>query len=192
MNVFEEIYEKNSWGGSESRSGPGAGSIAVRQLAPQLIALVSELGVESVLDVGCGDGFWMPPLPGYIGIDVSTKALAMSAERHPDRTYLLDDGGPYPRCDLVIVRCVIQHLSFADARHLLDRVRESGATWLLATTYAIADNIDITTGTGYWPDMTAEPFNLGEPIRSIEDKGASDWNGGTLGLWQLQGDPWNR
>lgn len=189
MKVFDDVYEKNRWGGGESRSGPGAGSIAVTQLAPLLKELVNRLGVQSVLDVGCGDGFWMPDLPGYIGIDVSTKTIEASRQRHPGREYLIDSGDPYPKCELAIVRCVMQHLPYDEGLALLDRVRDAGVTWLLATTYTEGElNVDVgySGSHGYWIDLTAGPFHLGQPVESLVDHGASTEHGGVLGLWKLR------
>ena len=75
MNVWGRIYTENIWHGVESLSGPGSGSAATRHVAPAIVSLVERYGITSVLDVGCGDGFWMPDLPGYIGLDVSPVAI---------------------------------------------------------------------------------------------------------------------
>ena len=183
--VFDRIYRDNVWGGAESPSGPGSGSIAFA-LVPEIAKLVSELGVKSVLDIGCGDGFWMPDLPGYVGIDVSEEALKLARHRHPERDYRLWAWGLLPRCELVIVRCVIQHLPLGEGVSLVKRVWDSGARWLLATTYAIdARNEDVALGDGFWVDMLAPPFSFNPPERLIRDDGASSDHGGALGLWRL-------
>ena len=184
--VFDSIYDNNTWSGTESRSGPGAGPIAF-PLGEEIVRLVRELDVQSVLDVGSGDGFWMPDLPGYVGIDVSSRAVDLAKARHPDREYRVDTGEPYPHCDLVISRCVMQHLSYLDGREMLRRILESGPRWLLATTYTkVQKNVDINTGQGFWIDLMDSPFSLGQPIRLIDDIGASDDMGGMLGLWEVR------
>lgn len=186
--VFDRIYETNAWGGGESPSGPGSGSDQRQYLGPAIVELALDLGVRSVLDLGCGDGFWMPDLPGYRGFDVSPRAINLSRARHPYRDYTVDIGGNLPRVDLVISRCVLQHLSFADGLAMLQRIRDSGSRWLLATTYHIDQrNVDVRTGDGFWIDMETEPFNLGPAEREIVDLGASADHGGALGLWRLQG-----
>ena len=191
MNVFDRIYEQHLWSGSESRSGKGAGQVARDLLAPAVSALVMDLGVRTVLDAGCGDGYWMPPLPGYIGLDVSAQAIALSRERHPDRVYVHDIGGPLPQCELVISRCVMQHMSLSDGVAHLVRIRESGARWLLATTYLRGKNMDmapegIAAGGGYWPDLQRPPFSMGLIVRSIPDGQTDDYDMGCLlALWAL-------
>jgi SAM-dependent methyltransferase len=189
--IFDQIYATNAWGGIESRSGPGSSSVEARDLAPDIVALVGRLRVTSVLDVGCGENFWTPDLPGYIGIDVSRLAIEVARQRHPERDLRLDDGTPYPMCDLVLVRCVIQHLSMADAAALLRRIAESGARWLLCTTYVHGANIEIATGGGYWPNMEEPPFSLGAPEVMLVD-GRTDNHpdkGPMLGLWRIR---WSR
>ena len=136
-DVFSRIYATNAWNGVESRSGPGSGAAATRKLAADIVALVDELGVRSVLDAACGDGYWMPDLPGYTGIDVAPEAIAIARRRHPERRYLVGSLAMVrlPRADLVILRDALQHLSLRDGMAALAAVVESGPRWLLASTY---------------------------------------------------------
>jgi len=185
--IFNEIYRTWSWEGGQSRSGKGAGDIERDLLAPDILALVDELSVSSVLDVGCGETYWTPELPGYIGIDVSERAISVAKHRHPDWDLRVDDGSPYPHVELVMSRCVIQHLSYASALGLVERVRATGATWFLVTSYRQGGNIDIKDGAGFWPDMRVAPFNFGEPLREITDgRTDNEWHEATLGLWSLR------
>jgi SAM-dependent methyltransferase len=185
--IFDEIYRANTWEGVESRSGKGAGDIERAHLAPDVARLVADLGVESVLDVGCGETYWTPDLPGYVGIDVSSEAIQVARKRHPDWDLRIDDGSPFPPADLVMSRCVFQHLSFDTARALMARIRATGATWFLCTSYHHGWNQDIVDGAGYWPDMRLSPFDLGEPDSEIED-GRTDhvFYDCVLGLWRLK------
>ena len=168
MTVFDTIYKHNAWNGVESRSGPGSGTAATEQVARELVALVAELGITSVLDAACGDGFWMPDLPGYLGIDVAPEAVRLARRNHPDRRYLNIDvralradepGRPH---DLVIFRDAMQHMPLSDGLAALDTIRAFGSRWLLASTYVGGENVDIEAGDCYWPDLEAEPFSLGQ------------------------------
>lgn len=174
-DVFDRIYRHNLWNGVESRSGPGSGSAATEPIARELVALVAELGIASVLDVACGDGFWMPNLPGYVGIDVAPEAIRLARARHPDRPYLVADarslfdkfdiGG----FDLVIVRDAIQHLPLEDGVDAIEAIVSSGSRRLLASTYQGGENIDIVAGDCFSPDLEAAPYSLGAPERLIFD-----------------------
>lgn len=191
-DVWSKIYRRNIWNGVESKSGPGSGDAATRHVRLGIEALVKRLDIRSVLDVGCGDGYWMPDLPDYVGIDKAPEAVAAAQRRHPDRTYILGDVTDYDHADLIIIRDVIQHLSvpagLALVRHALARCE-----WLLASSYAGGVNSGISPaerlkGRAYDNDLTAEPFLLGPPHDSIFDgysyHGDSIRDGRKiLGLW---------
>lgn len=175
-SVFSRVYQTNAWNGRESLSGPGSGYAATAHVGPAIVALVAELGVASVLDAACGDGLWMPELPGYVGIDVAPEAIHRARRNHPGRCYLVGDARALTMppatllpVDLVILRDAIQHLSFADGIATLNAIRSSGARWLLASTYVGGENVDIVTGEHYSPDLNAAPFSMGEPLRLIPD-----------------------
>jgi SAM-dependent methyltransferase len=193
VTVFSEIYRHNRWNGVESRSGPGSGRAPTAYVAAALEDLVVRLQVESVLDVACGDGFWMPELPGYLGIDVAEEAVELARQNHPTRVYEVASAaelGPVP-FDLVIVRDAIQHLSFADGLALLEGIQRTGSTWLLASTYVGGENIDIVTGECYSPDLEQAPFELGPPLELVPDGYGYEHLGEVrdprknLGLWRL-------
>jgi len=140
-------------------------------VADEVVLLVGELGITSVLDAACGDGFWMPDLPGYIGVDIAPEATATSRRRHPHRRYLTGDVATLklPTCDLVVTRDAMQHLSWADGTAFLSALIATGPKYLLASHYIGGENIDIETGGAYSPDLTAYPFWLPEPDRLIFD-----------------------
>lgn len=191
---WDYIYQHGVWNGVESLSGPGSGNAATRPMVEELETLVRSLGVNTVLDVACGDGYWMPPLPGYTGIDVSRTAIARARANHPDRTYIHGDFLTTDvRADLIIMRDVLQHLSLDVARQMVRRARLRSA-YLLASSYRRGKNTGLTydallQGKAYDNDLTVRPFNLGEPMAVIPDGYAYHEGGGIrdprkyLGLW---------
>lgn len=193
MTVFGEIYRANAWNGDESRSGPGSGRAPTTYVAAAIVELAARLEVRSVLDAACGDGFWMPDLPGYVGLDVALEAIAIARENHPDRTYRVGSAAAleHEPFDLVILRDAIQHLSFEDGLAALEGIRRTGSTWLLASTYVGGDNVDIETGDCYSPDLEHAPFGLGPPLELIVDGYGYEHLGEIrdrrkhLGLWRL-------
>lgn len=199
--VFDDIYRRNAWNGKESLSGPGSGSAPTHRIVFALLELVSELDIKSVLDVACGDGFWMPDLPGYIGLDLSSEAIDLAKQRHPDRVYDQGDVRTYaiPKVDLIIFRDVMQHMSLADGLDSLSAIRRAEPKWALISTYIDSENYDITpqvvhSGMGYCPDLTREPFNMPPPERYIADGWEWEWENSDkvrdpkkmLGLWGLE------
>lgn len=194
--TFGRIYRENAWNGVESRSGPGSGDVATASLREAIVDLVAELDVRTVLDAACGDGYWMPDLPGYTGVDVAPEAIAIAQLRHPERRYLVGNVATIrlPPADLVIFRDAMQHLSLRDGLEALAAILETRPRWLLASTYVGGENVNIATGDAYSPDLEVSPFWLGRPERLIFD-GHHYHEHGTdavrdarkhLGLWRMR------
>ena len=72
--VFQQIYERNHWRGSESASGTGSDLRQTAVITAALPVLLRRHGVRSMLDIPCGDFHWMSrvDLAGvdYIGADI--------------------------------------------------------------------------------------------------------------------------
>ena len=110
QDPWEYIYEHDVWNGVESLSGPGSGTAATAPMVEELQTVVRSIDIRTVLDVACGDGYWMPDLGvAYVGIDVSAKAIARARQHHPHRTYIHGDFLTTDvRGDLIIMRDVLQ------------------------------------------------------------------------------------
>jgi SAM-dependent methyltransferase len=198
MSVFDDIYRENRWNGIESRSGPGSGPVATMHLSEFLPKWCAENGIESVLDVGCGDGYWMPDLPGYVGMDVSLEAIRRAQGRHPTRPYMVADltGGAWAasrQFDAVFTRDAMQHLSLRDGQLMLVNLLALASRFLMASTYRVPHNVDIVTGNAYSPNLEIEPFGLGPPMAYVPD--GLSYHDPTLvrdetkflGIWRLDG-----
>jgi SAM-dependent methyltransferase len=124
MNVFEQIYARDSWNGG---SGPGSSphnTVAYRSF---LQAFLHENAIRSVLDVGCGDWQFSRLLDwsgiNYIGIDVSPLAISMAHRNAATGTrFLCGDIRSLPpiSADLALVKDVFQHLSWASIRQVMN------------------------------------------------------------------------
>jgi len=56
-SIFERIYETNSWGDAESRSGPGSTVARAATLRTALAGLFSRFSVKTLLDAPCGERY---------------------------------------------------------------------------------------------------------------------------------------
>lgn len=170
--TFRRIYVRNRWNGTETRSGPGSTMRSTTRLRETLPRLMVELGATSVLDAACGASWWMPELPGYVGVDIVPEAVDAVREHFPHRTYGVQDicTDDLPKADLVIARDVLAHLPNADVLKALGNIRRMGPRWLLLTTFIGADNRKDTMVGGYHEiDLALAPFDLGQPERVIPD-----------------------
>lgn len=194
--VFTGYFRRNKWRDPDSRSGKGSNLKATAELRALLPPLLHELGVRSMLDLPCGDFFWMAhtDLAGidYTGGDIVPEMIAQNTARHggPGRRFEVIDliRGPVPRADLVFVRDCLVHLSHAHVRQALANIRASGSEWLLTTVYpATPANEDILTGQWRALDLTKPPFDLPPPVRLIAEGAAREPGQGPdkhLGLWR--------
>src|SRR4051812_5816720 len=87
--IFTEIYERNLWEETESRSGPGSNLVKTSAIRTQLPILLDALGVRSLLDAPCGDFHWMQYTPlhvkRYIGVDVVPALIARNRAHYSGR-----------------------------------------------------------------------------------------------------------
>jgi hypothetical protein len=130
----------------------------------------------------------------YIGVDVvqsvvdTNQRLYGSAQR--DFRCVDAVAEPIPAADAVLCREVLFHLSFADARKLLENVKTSGARYLIATSdTATSFNSDIRTGDFRVLNLRKRPFRFPAPSFSIPDEAVQP--GRSVGVWQVA-NIWSR
>ena len=190
--LFTGYYNTNNWGSSESFSGHGSTTAATAAIREVLPWIIEYYGIESILDIPCGDFNWMQTVAlgtRYTGADIVHELVAVNQKKYgrEDCSFvhldlLTDD---LPKSDLIFCRDCLVHFSFADVQAALANVRRSGSKYLLATTFTDAVNHDIPTGqwTGY--NLQATPFDLGEPVAIFSERYPPAPTK-SLGLWKLE------
>ncbi len=194
--VFTDIYRTNAFGGKDSRSGTGSDLIQTAEIRRRFPAFFEEFGVQSVLDIPCGDFHWMKEVEldvDYTGADLVVEMIQKNQQLYGNekRRFVTLDlvRDDLPKVDLVFCRDVLVHLSFHDALAALQNMKRSGSDYLLTTTFTARDsNIDIQTG--QWRPLNLEkaPFNLRPPLAIINEKcteGDGSWGDKSLGLWKV-------
>ncbi len=196
-SAFTRAYLLNLWEDPESRSGPGSTLGSTAALREQIPELFAELGVRSVLDIGCGDFNWFRTLDlgeiDYTGVDVVVELIEDNRKKYggPHRRFLpLEIATEVPpRADLAFCRDCWVHLPNAQILAALKNLRASGTRYLLATTFSErSGNPDIPLGAWRPIHLALPPFSLGEPLRllserrSVEDDAYADK---AMGLWEL-------
>src|SRR5262249_4250088 len=97
-----------------------------------LVSLKAWRDAASVLDAGCGNGYYLSrlheffPAKRYVGVDISPELVAIAARRHHGIAVTLSDFTKYApnrRFDVIIMRFLVQHLKdFAAVLQAADRL----------------------------------------------------------------------
>ena len=195
---FRRIHDTNLWGAEASASGLGSEPNATAVLRAQLPRLLEKFGVSSLLDAPCGDAGWINRADlgvRYVGIDIVPDLIedlhGRAASGDIKGEYHLADitADPLPRCDAILCRDCLVHLSFANIERAIANFRRSGATWLLATTFPEwQSNRDCEDGDWRALNFERPPFNWGPPVELLnEDCTEADggWRDKSLGVWRL-------
>ena len=190
--TFTEIWSNNTYGNTETRSGPGSTLKATKSLSTWLRKMLPSLGVNIMVDAGCGDAAWISQLVKildiYIGIDIVDEQIDTNLRVHLGNPKMFFRAGDIvsdllPKCDLILCRDTLTHLSDAVVGNALDNFRRSGATFLMATHFPQIAPRDIETGK--WRPLNLEnaPFSLGKPFEFLVE---SFDTGKTLSIWRLK------
>lgn len=192
---FDQIYATGVWinkPGQKSLSGLGSEAAVVKEIARPLSDRLRSLKAQSVLDVGCGDfrSFVDCQFNGhYIGVDIVDHLIEENSRRYggPMREFRTLDAvlGPLPKADVVLLREVLFHLSFEDAKRMLRNVASSGAKYLIATNdKAIWFNSNISSGDFRRLNLMKSPFGLPAPSHEIDDCLVAP--GRVLAIWNAE------
>jgi hypothetical protein len=193
--IFTKIFQTGAWRSRESASGPGSTvkiTGTIRALIPDLI---EKYELQTILDIPCGDFNWMKEVDlssvNYLGADIVTDLVAQNNEKYSrDNTKftqmdLTTDG--LPCVDMIITRDCLVHLSFAECAQAVNNIKNSGSTYLLATTFpALTSNENIATGGFRKLNLALEPFNFPSPLELVSENHDVRSNPHkSLGLWNI-------
>lgn len=196
--VFEKIYQTNFWGGKESVSGAGSDDLQTKKLITELSKQLRELKVSQLLDIPCGDFFWMKKvnLKGikYTGGDIVPDLIEENKQKFKNEDNLdfivhnlIQDS--LPPSDLLIVRDCLVHLSYADIWSCLENILIADCTYLLTTTFCDRlTNEDIETGEWRPLNLEKSPFKFPSPLLIIDEnctQGAGKFSDKSMGLWKI-------
>lgn len=189
--VFTNIFRRNWWNNSESRSGWGAELKRTVSIRAELEAFVQTHSIQSLLDAPCGDFHWMrhvrwPTGFRYVGADIVHDLVVENRCKYPDREFMELDvlHDSLPDVDAWLARDLMIHFPDDAVRTAINQFRRSTIRYLLATTYPNAQrNIDIKYGQVRHLNLCAPPFGLPPPLKILrEDDDPS--TGRVIGVWR--------
>jgi len=195
--VFTDIYRKNVWDGQNSISGTGSELCQTRKIIQRLSSLFNDFNISTMLDIPCGDFYWMKKLDlsniDYVGVDIVKELILKNTDEYGrdgvSFQYMNLIKDKLPKKDLLFCRDCLVHFSFADIFSALDNVCNSKSEYILTTTFTdVKNNYDIATGQWRTLNLELAPFMLPKPLRIInegclEEDGAYDDK--ALGLWEI-------
>jgi len=178
--TFNEIYEKNIWGGKEGEffSGNGSNEEYAAIYAETIRKFIAEKKISKVVDLGCGDfrvaSQFVTNDVEYVGIDIVPAMIEHHNQMFGNEKVsfycknIIED--ELPDGELCLIRQVLQHLSNAEIEKILQNVKKY--KYLIVTEQfpnpkrEIVPNLDIPHG----PDVRLHfdsavfvdqpPFNL--------------------------------
>jgi len=195
---FRRIHETNLWGAPASTSGLGSEMDATAVLRAELPRLFEKLAVTSLLDAPCGDAGWINSANlrvRLIGVDIVPSLIehlqARAATGEIKGEYGLADitRDSLPRCEAILCRDALVHLSFANIERTVANFQRSGAAWLIATTFPEwQTNGDCEDGDWRALNFERAPFNWGPPAELVNEnclEAGGGWRDKSLGVWRL-------
>ncbi|MDO9062176.1 MAG: class I SAM-dependent methyltransferase [Bradyrhizobium sp.] len=195
---FRRIHDTNLWGAAASTSGLGSELDATPVLRAELPRLLKKFCVTSLLDAPCGNAGWINKADlgvRYVGIDIVPSLIeslqAGAAAGHIKGEYRLADitADALPRCDAILCRDCLVHLSFANIGRAVANFGASGATWLITTTFPEWQaNVDCEDGDWRALNFERAPFEWGAPVELLNEncqEAGGGWRDKSLGVWAL-------
>ena len=169
MNVFEKIYRDDAWCGG---SGPGSKERTTREYRACIERIICENDTKTILDYGCGDGVLASLTDfgnrDYIGVDVSETAVNLARRNNAGRPNMqffhIEDpfSAPWKAYDMVLIKDVFQHLSFASIKRVMDTLKE--CRHLLITNDKPSDKTGYDIQDGGWRPLVVH----GLPVLDFE------------------------
>ena len=178
-SVFKRYYETNAWGSEESVSGPGSTREYTENIRKKIPEIVERLNISVILDAPCGDYNWWRMIEWqeritYIGGDVVKELVDKNQSSYgkKDTSFIRLDiaRDSLPRADLWLCRDCLFHLSDRDIMLALGNFLTSDIEYLLTSNHPnCRRNHNILPGSFRLLNLQLAPFNLGKPLRTIDD-----------------------
>lgn len=186
---YELIYEHNMWSSGDPklpRSGPGSSMAVTGKVRAVVDAVIDaeELGISSVLDLGCGDLTWMSQTkswPGivYTGVDVAENLINDMIKAHgKDRkksfvAQSMSGSRRLPDGDLVVIRDVFSHMTLNEISATFANIAKNKSLKYLLVWHSPFPSKNTDDSTTLFPlpgvgfrgvNLLRPPFNLPDPL----------------------------
>ena len=160
--------------------------------------LIKKHNIKTMLDLPCGDFNWMRSvdlgIDQYTGADIVEEVITKNQQAYGNEKYrfqVLDiTHNDLPKRDLIFCRDCLVHLSYDDIYRAFRNIKRCGITYILTTTFTgFFSNHDIVSGDWRPLNLESVPFNLPDPVESINEnctEGGGKFADKSMGLWRVE------
>jgi len=196
---FEIIYKLGYWKPffGESRSGAGSNLDNTQKISKELPIFLKEFDIKSLLDIPCGDLYWMKNIDlndvQYVGADIvpaiiyNNKINFSSKTKHFIEMNIIED--ELPTVELIFVRDCLVHLETQQVIKALKNVAKSKSIYFASTTFPkVTENKEPIEKDRWRPiNLLLPPFSLPSAIKYLDDSSEiiiSDTDK-KIGIWKI-------
>jgi SAM-dependent methyltransferase len=172
--VFESIYQKHLWGVNAQgvgHSGPGSTMASTKIYRVFLQDFLADHDIRSVIDAGCGDWEFSQAIDwsgiDYFGCDIVEPIISENKKRYGAQNihFFTCDivTTELPTADLLIVKDVLQHLSYRDINQFLKQLPKYKHVLIINDVDPASLSVvnrDIKAGEHRPLDLTRPPFSM--------------------------------
>jgi len=202
---FSKVYKENLFQGTVSKSGNGSDLTQTETLRLELPILFKKLEINSILDLPCGDFYWMSQIVSkdlvYTGADVvPALILKLNSEyKCKNRDFLEINivNESIKKYDAIFCRDLFVHLSNKDIVKSLKNIINSQSTYLFTTTFTRSiNNKDLPRfkrGVAWRIlNLRKHPWGFPEPLYLVNEnctEGDGLYSDKSIGVWKIKDLP---
>ena len=194
--IFTKIYHENAWKDDQTASGPGSRLEETEIIRSELPRLIEKYKINSILDLPCGDFFWMRTVDlniDYTGADIVLDMIRnnqLHYGSYSNKRFICIDilGNRIPSADLFLCRDCLPHLSQKDVLQAIKSIISSTCSYLFTTTFPeVETNLDIVTGAWRPINLQIHPYNFPIPLESFDEQSPNKLYGiKCMSLWAIK------
>ena len=186
--IFNLIFKSYHWRDyhkttvNESDSGLGSDLIVTKQLIKDLDIFFKNNQITSILDIACGDFFWMNKLINnnkhlnYLGLEIVESIVKNNNKIFSNQKvkFVCSDAinEDLPQnYDLIIARDFFIHIKNIDIINLIQKIKKSNCKYFAINNFPNIKKNDEIKGYGHhrYVNIEIPPFNLTNVFKVIDD-----------------------
>ena len=186
--IFNLIFKSYHWRDyhkttiNESDSGLGSDLIVTKQLIKDLDIFFKNNQITSILDIACGDFFWMKKLINnnkhlnYLGLEIVESIVKNNNKMFSNQKVkfkcsdVINEGLPQNH-DFILVRDFLIHIKNTDIINLVQKIKKSNCKYFAINNFPNIKKNDEIKGYGHhrYVNIEIPPFNLTNVFKVIDD-----------------------